>query len=931
MSMQTNTKNNKNKKSKSKNNNNNNKTNCNYCELEGHIEANCYKKYPEKRPKKKSINNTKESKKENILSSFINKDNSISNIDFILDSEATIHTCYIKELFTSIKSTNTSIKQSNTRNTIKASGIGNIELKFTSTNKLVKLQNVLYIPELGVNLLSLNLITSKGYNLSFNKDNCYINTSNKTLLTKGSYKEGVSVFSAISTKTSINTKVIKNKTLATLSTYSSTIEELEDSELDLIDSNLEESNIIEDSNLDKDLNIEKTIDLEDNLSKDLNSSNNNKEEEIVFNNNTIKLAYNRLEHINLKAIKQLLNNTNASFINLKDIDSAKVNLDNCIVCIQSKLTKNRSTKTSTKVEAYLDLIYIDIGGPITPKTFRGFKYYITFRDAFTRYLVIKLLKSRKDIVIVIENTITELELEAKDNTISISYNSNNSSNNNTSNSNTSSNNTSNNINNYINKAFNNNKVKALQLDNEFKSKELTSYLNKKGIKTRFSSPYTPKQNGAAEIINRVLFNKVRALLINSNLPKNLWGEAILTATYLYNRTPNSSIEFKTPYYLKYNIIPNIDNIRVFGSLIYNKEPSNFIKKLDSKATPYYLIGFVADNIYKLYNPSNNKSITSRDCKIIEGYFYKNNNNSNIQKIFTRIEDLSNKNNNKLVELDSSSEDDLTIPNNSKNNTIINKNRRSRRIIEEDYSKDELANNTSILIEDNSNNNTFNSILSTIETSNNRKDWKSQYNKLILTNLILNTSNSNLIEPKSFKEVLLRKDKDLYLKAMQIEIEDLLKSNTQDLVIKTNNVNIIKGRWVLSKKLNLDNTIKKYKARQVAKGFLQKYNINYKETFASTSKPSIIRLLLSITTYLDQEIYTWDIKQAFPNAVINKDNIYLQLLISLEEFILNKTLKELESKVNNLDNNLIKAIKQAIANKDYKNIICKLNKALYGLK
>ena len=64
-------------------------------------------------------------------------------------------------------------------------------------------------------------------------------------------------------------------------------------------------------------------------------------------------------------------------------------------------------------------------------------------------------------------------------------------------------------------------MKALQLDNEFKSKKLLEFLDKKGIKTRFSSPYTPEQNGAAEIINKVLLNKVRALLINSNLPRFL--------------------------------------------------------------------------------------------------------------------------------------------------------------------------------------------------------------------------------------------------------------------------------------------------------------------------------------------------------------------------------------------------------------------------
>ena len=152
---------------------------------------------------------------ENILiSSSYNTKNEIS---FILDSGATIHTCCNKNLFSSNNSTTTSIKWGNTNETIKASGVGSISLVFTSTNQKVVLENVLYIPELGVNSLSLSLITSKNYSLSFNKQNCYVYTPNNTLLAKGNYKRGVSVFSAISSKLP-NLKV-SNKHVATLNTY----------------------------------------------------------------------------------------------------------------------------------------------------------------------------------------------------------------------------------------------------------------------------------------------------------------------------------------------------------------------------------------------------------------------------------------------------------------------------------------------------------------------------------------------------------------------------------------------------------------------------------------------------------------------------------------------------------------------------------------
>ena len=63
--------------------------------------------------------------------------------------------------------------------------------------------------------MSLSLITNKDYKLSFNKDNCFIYTPSNTLLYKGEYKEGVTIFKAVSSKT-ITT--IYNKPIGILNT-----------------------------------------------------------------------------------------------------------------------------------------------------------------------------------------------------------------------------------------------------------------------------------------------------------------------------------------------------------------------------------------------------------------------------------------------------------------------------------------------------------------------------------------------------------------------------------------------------------------------------------------------------------------------------------------------------------------------------------------
>ena len=57
-------------------------------------------------------------------------------------------------------------------------------------------------------------------------------------------------------------------------------------------------------------------------------------------------------------------------------------------------------------------------------------------------------------------------------------------------------------------------------------------------------------------------NKVRSILINSGLPKALWGEAAIAGTYIYNRTLYSSLkDSMTPFEARCGEKPNILNIR----------------------------------------------------------------------------------------------------------------------------------------------------------------------------------------------------------------------------------------------------------------------------------------------------------------------------------------------------------------------------------
>ena len=86
-------------------------------------------------------------------------------------------------------------------------------------------------------------------------------------------------------------------------------------------------------------------------------------------------------------------------------------------------------------------------------------------------------------------------------------------------------------------------------------------LTESGIKWEPSVPYMPSQNSKAERVNHTLMERVRAVLLDSNLPKGIWAELINTATYLKNQSPASS-QNKTPFELWNEQQPDLSNLRI---------------------------------------------------------------------------------------------------------------------------------------------------------------------------------------------------------------------------------------------------------------------------------------------------------------------------------------------------------------------------------
>ena len=98
---------------------------------------------------------------------------------------------------------------------------------------------------------------------------------------------------------------------------------------------------------------------------------------------------------------------------------------------------------------------------------------------------------------------------------------------------------------------------------------------------------------------------------------------------------------------------------------------------------------------------------------------------------------------------------------------------------------------------------------------------------------------------------------------------------------------------------MDGSIDKFKAKLVAKGFKQKADLDFFDTFSSVTRITSIRLLIAIATVFYLKIHQMDVKIVFLNRDLEGE-IYMDQLEGFVE-------PGQESKV------------------------CKLTKSLYGLK
>ncbi|XP_074299664.1 uncharacterized protein LOC141630814 [Silene latifolia] len=251
----------------------------------------------------------------------------------------------------------------------------------------------------------------------------------------------------------------------------------------------------------------------------------------------------------------------------------------CDVCHLSKQHRHSFRNNEQRALNIFDLVHCDLWGPYRIPSSCGAKYFLTIVDDFSRATWVYLLLDKTEVTDMFMNFINMVSTQ-------------------------------------LSKT-----LKVVQSDNGTEFNRLAGYFFAHGIKFQKSCVGTPQQNGRVERKHRHILNVARSLLFQANLNKSFWGESILTAVFLINRTSSPLIDNKTPYECLYGLSPSYANLRVFGCLAFAHNQNARGDNFEKRGRKCIFVGYPSDKKgWKLFDLETESYFISRDVIFHETSF-----------------------------------------------------------------------------------------------------------------------------------------------------------------------------------------------------------------------------------------------------------------------------------------------------------------------
>ncbi|XP_058810550.1 uncharacterized protein LOC131675550 [Phymastichus coffea] len=549
--------------------------------------------------------------------------------------------------------------------------------------------------------------------------------------------------------------------------------------------------------------------------------------------NTVMLWHTRLAHMSAKYLKEYTK----AHPEIKDFSKCDFDegLKECDVCFRAKMNKLPFRKIRDRENAPLLRIHAEMMGYITPVTYpKQYRFIVAFVDSYSRFAMTYALRHKSDV----PGKLKEFIISAR------------------------------------NLLRTDAKFCYLSCDQgtEFTGTETLKVLKEFGAELQAVCPGTPEHNGVVERFNQTITKRLRALLLDSGFPLSMWDLALGVATYVYNQSPHSTINMKSPLSLfAPNHKINANQLKRFGCLTYALVSDG--KKLDDRAIQTYLIGYLPTG-YIVFDSDTKKLIETREVRFVERYTYGDKHKNDKENIENLIIERNDPIKEKEKETEEISETEGVTESTPKRRKV-GRHRKTQTV--EPVVLYALNNSSG-------------------ETENDR-DCDIKYHALLA---------GIMQDPKSYREAMARPDRAEWKIAFDTEIDAMIKNNVlelykrADIATTTARPNIIDTRWVCKTKINVDGT-KLKRTRLVARGFRDKNFYDLRETYAPVTRLPLIRMMFSYADKHDLIMYQMDVKTAFLNSDVIGE-VYIEIPDGFPS-----------------------------ADKERKEYIYKLKKSLYGLK
>ncbi|KAJ3685421.1 hypothetical protein LUZ61_014585 [Rhynchospora tenuis] len=517
----------------------------------------------------------------------------------------------------------------------------------------------------------------------------------------------------------------------------------------------------------------------------------------------------------------------------------------CEICLKAKQTRDVFPISSNKAVESFDLIHCDIWGPYRVASKSGAHYFLTIVDDFSRSVWVYLMAEKKE---------TSNLLMSFCKMVSTQFGK---------------------------------SVKCVRSDNgvEFKTNNIMKFYAENGILCQTSCVFTPQQNGRVERKHRHILNVARALRFQAHLPLEFWGECVLTAAYLINRTPTQVLQNKTPDEMLFGKAPVYSQVRVFGCLCYISHKSQPSDKFAARSRKCVFVGYpFGKKGWRVYDLETSEFIVSRDVIFSENEFPFDKqsavqthdsgnalltpemivhcNDDDVEYVIESSEAKGSCENEQMcnveaeVEEQSANEEAQLQPEGREQRVRRPSTRLKDYIcytarVDSSTVHDELIRSS----------NTPYPIANYVNC-----DRFSESHKGFLAVVTKEK------EPGHYGEAVKSK---CWRDAMQNEIDALERNETWTLEDLPANKTAIGCKWVYRIKYHADGKVERYKAHLVALGNRQVEGIDYTETFAPVAKMVSVRTFLAVAAIKGWRLHQMDVHNAFLHGDLHEE-VYMRL-------------------------------------------------------